>query len=339
MLQREDDLRLRSGPLRDAPRRRPRVRGRRAPWSGELTKLPITFLSVIATGMTQASTARMAALAIAPGDGRRQLAPTGEVLGGRAPAPRPAQSARGRGRGAHQDLRHAYDVVIVGAGVHGLATAYYLAANLGITNVAVIDKGYVGGGGSGRNTAIVRSNYLTPDGVALLRPLGQALRAAGRRAELQRDVLAAGTSHAGPQRLVPADDALAGGGQQAAGGRLRGDRPGRDRPAGPVHGRAASTPATRSSARSTTRPAAPSATTPSTGATPAPPTPWASRSTSRPSCSASTSSTARSSASTTSRGPIVDADRRELHGGLVVAGLRDGRRRRCPSAPTRSKRP
>ncbi len=63
------------------------------------------------------------------------------------------------------DLRSAYDVVIVGAGVHGLATAYYLAANHGITNVAVLDKGYVGGGGSGRNTAIVRSNYLTPEGV------------------------------------------------------------------------------------------------------------------------------------------------------------------------------
>ena len=63
------------------------------------------------------------------------------------------------------DLADRYDVVIVGAGVHGLATAYYLAVNHGITNVAVIDKGYVGGGGSGRNTAIIRSNYLTPDGV------------------------------------------------------------------------------------------------------------------------------------------------------------------------------
>ena len=62
-------------------------------------------------------------------------------------------------------LKPAYDVVIVGAGVHGLATAYYLAANHGITDVAVLDKGYVGGGGSGRNTAIVRSNYLTPEGV------------------------------------------------------------------------------------------------------------------------------------------------------------------------------
>ncbi len=56
-------------------------------------------------------------------------------------------------------------MVIVGGGVHGLATAYYLAANHGIRNVAVLDKGYLGGGGSGRNTAIVRSNYLTPEGV------------------------------------------------------------------------------------------------------------------------------------------------------------------------------
>ena len=60
------------------------------------------------------------------------------------------------------DLRPAYDVVVIGAGVHGLATAYYLAANHGIRHVAVLDKGYLGGGGSGRNTAIVRSNYLTP---------------------------------------------------------------------------------------------------------------------------------------------------------------------------------
>jgi len=63
------------------------------------------------------------------------------------------------------DLRHGYQVVIVGGGVHGLATAYYLARNHGITDVAVLDKGYLGGGGSGRNTAILRSNYLTPEGV------------------------------------------------------------------------------------------------------------------------------------------------------------------------------
>ena len=63
------------------------------------------------------------------------------------------------------DLAAAYDVVVIGAGVHGLATAYYLAANYGISRVAVVDRGYLGGGGSGRNTAIIRSNYLTPEGV------------------------------------------------------------------------------------------------------------------------------------------------------------------------------
>jgi sarcosine oxidase subunit beta len=65
----------------------------------------------------------------------------------------------------HHELRPGYDVVIVGGGVHGLATAYYLAANHGTTNVAVLERGYLGGGGSGRNTAIIRSNYLTPEGV------------------------------------------------------------------------------------------------------------------------------------------------------------------------------
>ncbi len=56
--------------------------------------------------------------------------------------------------------RGEYDVVIVGAGGHGLATAYYLAKEHGITNVAVLEKGYLGGGSVGRNTTIVRSNYL-----------------------------------------------------------------------------------------------------------------------------------------------------------------------------------
>ena len=64
------------------------------------------------------------------------------------------------------EFKSTYDVVIIGGGVHGLATAYYLASNHGITNVAVVDKQYLGSGGSGRNTAIVRSNYLTPEGVA-----------------------------------------------------------------------------------------------------------------------------------------------------------------------------
>jgi len=53
-----------------------------------------------------------------------------------------------------------YDAVIVGGGGHGLATAYYLAKEHGITNVAVLEKGWIGGGNTGRNTTIVRSNYL-----------------------------------------------------------------------------------------------------------------------------------------------------------------------------------
>ncbi|WP_286237884.1 sarcosine oxidase subunit beta family protein [Neptuniibacter halophilus] len=53
-----------------------------------------------------------------------------------------------------------YDVIIVGGGGHGLATAYYLAKQFGVTNVAVIEKGYLGGGNTARNTTIVRSNYL-----------------------------------------------------------------------------------------------------------------------------------------------------------------------------------
>ncbi len=60
-----------------------------------------------------------------------------------------------------------YDVVIVGAGGHGLATAYYLAKNHGITNVAVVEKGWLGGGNTGRNTTIIRSNYLQESSAAL----------------------------------------------------------------------------------------------------------------------------------------------------------------------------
>ena len=67
---------------------------------------------------------------------------------------------------ARPELRPSYDVAIIGGGGHGLACAYYLAARHGVRNVAVFDKGYLGGGNTGRNTAIIRSNYLTPEGVA-----------------------------------------------------------------------------------------------------------------------------------------------------------------------------
>ena len=60
-----------------------------------------------------------------------------------------------------------YDAVIVGAGGHGLATAYYLAKNHGLTNIAVIEKGWLGGGNTGRNTTIIRSNYLQDASIAI----------------------------------------------------------------------------------------------------------------------------------------------------------------------------
>ena len=60
------------------------------------------------------------------------------------------------------DLKKTYDVVIIGAGGHGLSTAYYLAKKHGIRNIAVLDKGFLGGGNSGRNTQVTRSNYFWP---------------------------------------------------------------------------------------------------------------------------------------------------------------------------------
>lgn len=62
-------------------------------------------------------------------------------------------------------LKDSYDVVIIGGGAHGMACAYYLAKVHGITNVAVLERHYIGSGNSGRNTTIIRSNYLTPEGV------------------------------------------------------------------------------------------------------------------------------------------------------------------------------
>ena len=79
-----------------------------------------------------------------------------QALNGNRPPPRMWRS---------HTLKEHYDVVIIGGGAHGLACAYYLAKEHGITDVAVLEKGYIGSGGSGRNTAIIRSNYLTVEGV------------------------------------------------------------------------------------------------------------------------------------------------------------------------------
>ena len=68
-----------------------------------------------------------------------------------------------------QDLKKHYDVVIIGAGGHGTSIAYNLAKYHGITNVAILEKGYLGGGNTARNTAVIRSNYLTEEGVSFYR--------------------------------------------------------------------------------------------------------------------------------------------------------------------------
>ena len=61
-----------------------------------------------------------------------------------------------------RDMKPSYDVVIIGGGVQGLSTAYYLATHHGIENIAVLERAYIGAGASGRNTQVVRSNYNTP---------------------------------------------------------------------------------------------------------------------------------------------------------------------------------
>jgi len=78
----------------------------------------------------------------------------------------------GRHRGWREQWRWAepkpaYDAVIVGGGGHGLGTAYYLAAEHGLTNIAVVEKGWIGGGNTGRNTTIIRSNYLFDESARL----------------------------------------------------------------------------------------------------------------------------------------------------------------------------
>ena len=77
------------------------------------------------------------------------------------------QNSRWEKAWSKSELKKNYEVIVIGCGGHGLATAYYLAKNHGIKDIAVIEKGYIGGGNSGRNTEVVRSNYLWDDAAKL----------------------------------------------------------------------------------------------------------------------------------------------------------------------------
>ena len=103
------------------------------------------------------------------------------------------------------ELKSSYDVVIVGAGVHGLGIAYYLASRHGIRNVAVLDRGYLGCGNSGRNTAIIRSNYRTPEGIPFYEESVRLYEQLSR--ELEWNLL---FSQCGHLTLAHTDSAIAG---------------------------------------------------------------------------------------------------------------------------------
>jgi sarcosine oxidase, subunit beta len=103
------------------------------------------------------------------------------------------------------ELKPAYDVAIIGAGVHGLGVAYYLASRHGIRNIAVLDRGYLGCGNSGRNTAIIRSNYRTPEGIPFYEESVQLYQQLSR--ELEWNLL---FSQCGHLTLAHTDSAIAG---------------------------------------------------------------------------------------------------------------------------------
>ena len=90
-----------------------------------------------------------------------------------------------------------YDAVIIGGGGHGLATAYYLAKNHGLTDIAVVEKGWIGGGNAGRNTTIIRSNYLYDESAAIYDHAMQLWKGLGR--ELNFNIM---MSHRGVLNLA-----------------------------------------------------------------------------------------------------------------------------------------
>ncbi len=118
----------------------------------------------------------------------------------------------------HQDWQEAwrspepkpeYDVLIIGGGGHGLATAYYLAKEHGITNVAVLEKGWIGGGNTGRNTTIVRSNYLWDESAHLYEHSLKLFEGLVPGPELQRHVQPARPAEPRAHRARHAGDCAA----------------------------------------------------------------------------------------------------------------------------------
>ncbi len=221
-----------------------------------------------------------------------------------------------------------YDVIIVGGGGHGLATAYYLARRHGPLRIAVLEKGWIGGGNVGRNTTIVRSNYLLPGNIPFYEYVDEALGRAGAGPQLQR--------HGEPaRRAQPLSTPTAQRDAYARRGnamRLHGvDAELLDHGGGPddaavprFRQRALPDPGRPAAARAAAR----CATTRSPGATRAPPT-----------ASASTSSrTARSRASRREGGRVVGVETsRGVIGakkvGVAVAGQLVARRRHGRPAP------
>ena len=227
------------------------------------------------------------------------------------------------------ELKKRYDVVIIGGGSHGLATAYYLAKNHGVTNVAVLEQSYIGSGASGRNTTIIRSNYRTPEGAAFYRQSVELYEQLS--GELDFNLM---FSQHGHLTLAHTDSALSVMQERAEVNQLLGIDsrvvlPRRDRGASARSSTSPTSRPGRSWARSTTRRAGSSATTPSSGASRAAPTAAASRSTStRPSPGSSTTDGRVTGVADEPR-PRRGGRRRQRDRRLVDARLRA--RRRAPA--------
>ena len=205
-------------------------------------------------------------------------------------------------------------MIIVGAGGHGLATAYYLGKNFGIPNVAVIEKGWLGGGNTGRNTTIIRSNYLQDPSAAIYEKARSLYETMSQ--DLNYNVM---FSPRGVMMLAQTEHEVRGYRRTAHANALQGVETEFIAPAEVKETRARSSTstarATRCWARSGRRAAAPRATTRWPGAMRAPAPTWAWTSSRNARSRASGPRAAASRASTTTKGEI-DCDKL----GIVVAG-------------------